>query len=56
MVDRGQKRHPFTHMDGLAEDALVDIQRHHLAPCIAAGAGVGGLVQQFEDGATVDVA
>src|SRR5207244_447897 len=44
------------HVDRLAEGDLVDAHRHHVGAGVAAGAGIGDLVEQLEDVATVDVA
>ena len=52
VIDRGEEGDQFADVDGLAEHDLIDRQRHD----ILAGAGVGDLVEQLEDGAAVYVA
>jgi hypothetical protein len=55
VIDRSQKRHQLTHVDGLAKHHLVSIQLHDIAPRIPTGAGVGDLIEQFQNDATLDV-
>jgi hypothetical protein len=56
VVDAGEKAHQLAHVNGLAEHHLVHAERDHIAAGVAAGAGIGHLVQQLEDGATVHLA
>ena len=43
-------------MDWLSENDLIYRQRNHIPPRIAAGTGIGHLIQQLEDRAAVHVA
>ena len=56
MVHAGQKSHQLTYVDRLQKHHLIHAQRHDIAARIAAGAGIGNLVQQFQDGAPVHIA
>ena len=56
VVDRGEEGHQLADMDGLAKVDLVHRQGHHVAAGIAAGAGVGDLVEVLEQVATVHIA
>ena len=56
VIHRGQEGDQLAHVDGLAEGDLVHRQRDDIAAGIAAGAGVGHLVEQLEDGAAVHIA
>ena len=56
VVDRGQQRDQLAHMNRLAEHDLIDRQGDNVFARVAAGAGISHLIEQFEDGAAVDIA
>ncbi len=56
VIDAGQEGDQFADVDGLPEHHLVDRQGDDIFAGVAAGAGVGNLVEQLEDGAAVHIA
>lgn len=56
VVDRRQQRDQLAHMNRLAEHDLIDRQGDDVLARVTAGAGIGHLVQQLEDGAAMDIA
>ena len=56
VIHRSEEGDQLADLDRLAEHHLVDAERDHVVPGVAAGAGVGHLVEQLEDGAAVDLA
>ncbi len=56
VIDAGQKRDQFAHVDRLAKHDLVHTDGHHITRRIPAGAGVGHLVQKLQDRAAMHIA
>ena len=56
VVDAGEKRNQLAHMHGLAKHDLVYAHRHHIPGGVAAGTGVGHLVQELQQCAPVHIA
>ena len=56
VVDRRQQRDQLAHMNRLAEHDLIDRQGDDIFARVPAGAGISHLIEQFENGATVNIA
>jgi hypothetical protein len=56
VVDRGQERDQFAHMDRLAKNHLIDREGHYVPAGIPAGTCIGNLVKVLEQGAAMDIA
>ena len=56
VIDRSEKGHKLPHLNRLTKHHLVHAHGHHIGFGVAACTSIGHLVQQFENGAAVDLA